>query len=269
MQKGRRHLFHMVNPSARPFLIGVGAFFFTAGLVFYMNNVPHIFFSSEVFFIGLTILANTTIKWFLEIIRESTLMGYHCAVVQRGLKRGFILFIVSEIMLFFGFFWAFFHNGTNVDSILGGYFPPEGIIVINPFGIPLYNTFLLILSGISVTWTHKGIILYDLSVEVMDGFLVTIFLGWFFLALQVMEYYESFFNYNDSSYSCAFFMLTGLHGMHVFVGVVFLFVCFLRYIRGHFTKQHHLGFEFAVWYWHFVDVVWIFLYLTVYIWGSW
>jgi len=170
-------------------------------------------------------------------------------------------------MLFFGFFWAFFHGALSPAAEIGCIFPPEGISAIPATEIPLFNTFLLIVSGISLTWAH-----YSLSVNrmknIIDGFLITIFLGLLFVLLQIFEYYESEFSFSDSVYSCSFFMLTGLHGCHVIVGVSFLFVCFIRLTKRHYMINHYLGFVCAIWYWHFVDIVWIFLFFTVYLWGS-
>jgi cytochrome c oxidase subunit 3 len=184
-----------------------------------------------------------------------------------GITSGFILFIVSEIMLFFGFFWAFFHSSLCPSILIGAEFPPVGITIIPVFLFPLYNTCLLLLSGITVTWLHKAIVLGSYK-ESIDSFILTILLGLGFFFCQIFEYYESPFSYNNSIYGCTFFMLTGLHGFHVFVGITCLFLCFLRLILNHFTTKHHNGLIFAIWYWHFVDVVWLFLFITVYCWGS-
>jgi len=165
------------------------------------------------------------------------------------------------------FFEPFFHFALSPDMSLGLIWPPKGISPINPLGIPLYNTLLLLLSGFSLTWTHKALV-NRLVIDTIDGWLITMLLGGFFLFLQVKEYYEAPFSFNDGVYGCSFYMLTGLHGMHVFAGVSFLFVCFRRYLYKHFTPNHHLGFLFAAWYWHFVDIVWILLFIIVYMWGG-
>jgi len=195
-------------------------------------------------------------------------MGYHTRAVRDGLKWGFMLFITSEIMLFFGFFWAFFHSALNPAIEIGGVYPPTGIYPIPTTEFPLFNTFVLIFSGFSVTWAHRAFSIGSYK-QAIDSLLLTIGLGVFFLILQMFEYYEAPFNYSDSVYGCSFYMLTGLHGCHVFAGVGFLSICFIRLLRRQFLTTHYLGFVFAIWYWHFVDAVWIFLFLSVYCWGSW
>lgn len=259
-----RHLFHLVNLSPWPLLASFSLFTLVSGLAFYMHKIP----AGGVFTIfGLACLSHCAYYWFCDIIDEATYSGYHTLVVRKGLRLGPSLFIVSEIMLFFGFFWAFFHAALSPTGDIGCEFPPEGISVIFVPDIPLFNTFLLIISGISLTWAH-----YSLSVNklknVIDAFIITIFYGLLFVCLQVFEYYETKFSFSDSVYSCSFFMLTGLHGCHVIAGVSFLCVCLIRLTQRHYMLNHYLGFVFAIWYWHFVDIVWIFLFFTVYWWGS-
>ena len=210
----------------------------------------------------------TAIFWFLDISREAVIIGYHTQIVRKGLKTGFLFFIISEIMLFFGFFWAFFHAALCPANELGAWWPPSGLEKIAVFDFPLFNTFILIISGFSVTWAHRGLALGSFKSSV-DGFILTLILGLWFIALQGLEYYESTFNLQDGIYPSAFFLLTGLHGCHVIVGVCFLFFCLLSLLFNHFLTNHYLRFVFAVWYWHFVDIVWILLFLTVYCWGSW
>lgn len=242
------------------------AFYFMTSFVFCFMNCKPIFFKGESLLLSLIFILLNAKWWYYEVITESTFSGYHTLIVQLGLQLGFILFLVSEIMLFFGFFWAFFHVSLSPDISLSVFWPPLGIIYIQPLEIPLFNTLLLLLSGFSLTWVHK-VVVTNHTKSVIDGWIITIFLGTFFLILQMMEYYESPFSINDSAYGCVFFMLTGLHGFHVFVGVTFILVCLVRYLRKHFTPSHHLGLLFAIWYWHFVDIVWILLYLTVYLWS--
>jgi len=217
---------------------------------------------------GLLCLGLCLFFWFSDIIDEATYSGFHTKAVRLGLRLGFMLFIVSEVMLFFGFFWAFFHAALCPAIQIGSIFPPFEISTIPIFEFPLLNTGILILSGFSVTCTHRAICL-SLYKDAMDSLLFTIFLGFLFVLLQMYEYYEAPFNYSDGVYGCSFYMLTGLHGCHVIVGACFLLVCFIRLVRRHYLTTHYLGFVFAIWYWHFVDVVWIFLFLTVYGWGSW
>lgn len=206
--------------------------------------------------------------WWRDIIRESTYQGNHTLIVQIGLKIGFILFICSEIVFFGGFFWAFFHLSLSPSILLGAVWPPVNIISLNPYGIPMLNTVILLLSGFSITWVHFSLILGDYD-SVNLGFFITLSLAILFTFLQISEYLMSPFNISDSVYGSVFFSLTGLHGLHVIIGSIFIAVCYYRFFNNEFTIKHHLGFEFATWYWHFVDVVWLFLYIFVYIWGNW
>lgn len=266
MSSGRRHLFHILPESPWPLCMGLGLFFLVSYLTFYMHGVS-VFYSLIPHLIVFFIIYKTSYSWINDIIDESTYSGDHTIVVQNGITFGFLLFIISEVMLFFGFFWAFFHSSLCPSILIGAEFPPVGLKVIPIFLFPLYNTCLLLLSGITVTWLHKAIMLGSYK-ESIDSFILTIFLGLAFFVLQMFEYYESPFSYNSSVYGCVFFMLTGLHGFHVFVGICCLFFSFLRLIFNHFTVKHHNGLIFAIWYWHFVDVVWLFLFFTVYFWGS-
>ncbi len=178
-----------------------------------------------------------------------------------------ILFVGSEVVFFGGFFWAFFHASLSPSVVLGMIWPPVNIVVLNPWAIPLLNTSILLLSGLSITWVHFAIIAGNYN-NAVSGFVVTLVLAFAFIGLQIGEYFEAPFNFTDSVYCSAFFALTGLHGLHVIVGTIFITVCFIRLLKAQFTTKHHLGFEFASWYWHFVDVVWLFLYVFVYIWGG-
>ena len=183
------------------------------------------------------------------------------------MRLGMILFIVSEIMFFFAFFWAFFHSSLSPAFNIGGTWPPVAITVIPTFGIPLTNTFLLLSSGATVTWSHHAIIVRAKK-QALFSLILTLVLATLFTTLQVVEYLDSPFTISDSVFGSCFFMTTGFHGFHVFIGTIFLFVSFLRIVFNHFTSTHHFGFEAAAWYWHFVDVVWLFLFVAVYWWGG-
>jgi cytochrome c oxidase subunit 3 len=216
---------------------------------------------------GLLMIVFMMFCWWRDIIREGTIEGQHTFSVQVGLKMGMILFIVSEIMFFFAFFWAFFHSSINPSPAIGGVWPPAFIVTLDPWKVPLLNTFLLLTSGASVTWAHHAIVMgskYQASVALI----VTIFLATIFTGLQGFEYMTAPFTISDSVYGATFYMATGFHGFHVFVGTCFLTVCLVRLYFNHFTREHHFGFEAAAWYWHFVDVVWLFLFITIYWWGS-
>lgn len=266
MKLGRqKHFFHIIPASPWPLLSSFAALFFASGIAFYAHKVE---LGGYFLVFGLFLLSYCAFYWFSDIIDEGTCGGYHTMAVRMGLRMGFLLFIVSEIMLFFGFFWAFFHSALCPCIEIGNIFPPVGITIIPVMEFPLFNTFVLIISGISVTWAHRGVSLGSFK-ESIDGLLITILLGVFFLCLQMIEYYEAPFDFSDSVYGCTFYMLTGLHGCHVFAGAFFLLICLVRLLKRHYLRNHYLGLVFAIWYWHFVDVVWIFLFLTVYCWGSW
>ena len=258
------HPFHIVDASPWPIITAFSAFFMLFGLALYMHSFFLGFQLLSLGFIGVVI--NATF-WWRDIIREGTFEGVHSSHVRYGLKFGMILFIVSEVMLFFAFFWAFFHSSLNPVPEIGCVWPPKGIQIINPWEIPLLNTVLLLTSGASLTWAHSAMFGGSLS-EVISGLLVTIFLAVLFTAFQVYEYRNAPFNINDGVYGSTFYMLTGLHGAHVIIGTLFLSVALWRAIQHHFTRQVHIGFEAAAWYWHFVDVVWVFLFLAVYVWGE-
>ena len=206
-------------------------------------------------------------SWWRDVIREATLEGCHTSRVLKGLKMGMILFIVSEIMFFFAFFWSYFYFSFNPSIALGCVWPPVFFVTIDPFGIPLLNTFLLLTSGASLTWSHHSIIIGDKE-QAMISLLSTITLGIIFTLFQAYEYQMAPFGISDSVYGSIFFLTTGFHGFHVFVGTIFLIVCCFRLFFDHFTRGQHFGFEAAAWYWHFVDVVWILLFFIFYILGS-
>nr|AKH90808.1 cytochrome c oxidase subunit III [Rhinogobio typus] len=187
--------------------------------------------------------------------------------VQKGLRYGMILFITSEVFFFLGFFWAFYHSSLAPTPELGGCWPPTGITTLDPFEVPLLNTAVLLASGVTVTWAHHSIMEGERK-QAIQSLTLTILLGFYFTALQAMEYYEAPFTIADGVYGSTFFVATGFHGLHVIIGSTFLAVCLIRQIQYHFTSEHHFGFEAAAWYWHFVDVVWLFLYVSIYWWGS-
>jgi len=261
----KRHLYHLVDGSPWPLASSMGALLITTGLVCYMHRIEFGFF---IFILGLFVIFFTMYVWWRDVIREGTYQGNHTLIVQRGLKYGFILFIVSEVMFFGGFFWAYFHSSLSPAIVLGAVWPPVNIVPLNAWGVPMLNTAILLLSGLSITWVHFSILSGNFK-NGLYGFIVTLFLAIFFTLLQIGEYLYAPFNISDSVFGTVFYSLTGLHGLHVIIGTIFIFVCFYRFLNSHFTTKHHLGFEFASWYWHFVDVVWLFLYIFVYVWGSW
>jgi cytochrome c oxidase subunit 3 len=216
---------------------------------------------------GILMIIYSMFVWWRDIIREATFEGHHTQVVQLGLRYGMILFIVSEIMFFFAFFWAFFHSSLAPTVEIGAVWPPKGIEVLNPWEVPFLNTVILLTSGAAVTWAHHAILAGERQ-QAINSLIVTIVLAVLFTGFQAAEYVEAPFTIADSVYGSTFFIATGFHGFHVFVGTVFLSVCLIRQIQNHFTRKHHFGFEAAAWYWHFVDVVWLFLFVAIYWWGG-
>ena len=258
------HSYHLVDPSPWPLLASLGAFMLTSGLVLYM----HKFIGGwQLFITGFTLILYIMYTWWRDVVREATFEDQHSVTVQKGLRLGMVLFIVSEIMFFFAFFWAFFHSSIAPTFSIGGVWPPKAITTINTFTIPLTNTFLLLTSGATVTWAHHAL-LARAKKHTLVALIFTISLATLFTCLQGLEYINAPFNISDGVYGSCFYMATGFHGFHVFVGTVALIVSFIRIILNHFTNKHHFGFEAAIWYWHFVDVVWLFLFINVYWWSS-
>ena len=218
------------------------------------------------FFIGIILLLIVIIQWWRDIRREGTIQGLHTSIVELGLRWGIALFIISEIFFFLRFFWAFFHRRLSPNIEIGSIWPPFGIKVFNPFQVPLLNTVILLSSGIRVTWAHHSLLIGNYS-QTKIGLRVTILLGIYFSILQILEYFEASFTFADRIYGSTFFIATGFHGLHVIIGTLFLIVILMRHIKWEFRKDHHFGFEAAAWYWHFVDVVWLFLYIIIYWWG--
>ena len=206
------------------------------------------------------------IQWWRDIRREGAIQGLHTSIVELGLRWGIALFIISEIFFFLRFFWAFFHRRLSPNIEIGSVWPPFGIKVFNPFQVPLLNTVILLSSGIRVTWAHHSLLIGNYS-QTKIGLIVTILLGVYFSILQILEYFEASFTFADRIYGSTFFIATGFHGLHVIIGTLFLIVILIRHMKWEFRKDHHFGFEAAAWYWHFVDVVWLFLYIIIYWWG--
>lgn len=276
------HDYHLVNPSPWP-LIGALAGFMTAfGTVLYMH--PNLFGEANAESIealgvwkilpGFLLILLTMFFWWRDVIAEAH-GGDHKPIVQLGLRYGMALFIASEVMFFAAFFWAFFDASLFFNEIkqyarieaTGAVWPPKDIIAFEAFDLPFVNTMVLLLSGCTVTWAHHCVREGNRR-GLVQGLGCTVALGLLFTALQAYEYSHAHFGFGDGIYASTFFMATGFHGFHVIVGTLFLFVCFLRSIKGHFTPTQHFGLEAAAWYWHFVDVVWLFLFVCVYWWGG-
>nr|AAT08638.1 cytochrome c oxidase subunit III [Bipes canaliculatus] len=256
------HPFHMVDPSPWPLTGAIAALLMTAGLALWFHHGKILVLST-----GMVVLLLTMLQWWRDVTREATFQGHHTNKVQKGLRYGMVLFITSEVFFFLGFFWAFYHSSLAPTPDLGGQWPPAGITPLNPMEVPLLNTAVLLASGVTVTWAHHAI-MNDSRTDAIGALSMTALLGLYFTALQMMEYYEAPFTISDGVYGSTFFVATGFHGLHVIIGSSFLLICLLRQLNYHFTTSHHFGFEAAAWYWHFVDVVWLFLYISIYWWGS-
>lgn len=296
-----KHDFHLVNPSPWPFMVSLAVLFVTVGAVFSMKPDAMIFgmkggsFATWMFGGGFIFMLYTMYTWWRDVVNEAE-GGDHTPVVQLHHRYGMILFIASEVMFFVAWFWAFFnfalYPAVEVGTALNNgdaqylwqvagqespYFwdvfkndavwPPKGIETFDPWHLPLMNTLILLLSGTTVTWAHHALIEGNRE-GLKQGLWFTVILGALFSCVQMYEYSHATFAFSGNVYSAAFYMATGFHGFHVLVGTIFLIVCLARVYKGHFKPDHHFGFEAAAWYWHFVDVVWLFLFFAVYIWGQ-
>jgi len=249
---------HVVDPSPWPLLTALSIFQLVLSLVYYMETGKYF-----ILFISIIQLIFYLGNWFINIVIEATFEGNHTLIIQQNIKFAMILFTISEVMFFFGFFWSFFYFSLSPSIWIGCAWPPLGITPIDCFGLPLANTILLLSSGISLTYAHKMILTGKLH-SFNFAMLITIIYGFIFLVIQYFEYNYAQFSISDSVYGSIFYLLTGFHGLHVLIGLIFLIICLYRGANYHFTIEHHVGFECAAWYWHFVDVVWLFLYIFVY-----
>lgn len=260
----QKHPYHLVDPSPWPLVASLGCFFLTFGTVMFFHGYSG---GNMLFTTGFITILYVMYTWWRDVVREATYEGQHTKQVQMGLRSGMLLFILSEVMFFFGFFWAFFHSALAPTPDIGSLWPPLGISTIDAWGVPLLNTIILLSSGATVTWAHHAIVFGDRKNSI-EALIITIGLAVLFTCLQAFEYIEASFSISDSIYGSTFYLSTGFHGLHVIIGTIFLTVCTFRLINYHFTKEHHFGFEAAAWYWHFVDVVWLFLFVVIYWWGG-
>ena len=258
MAHEKNHDYHIIDPSPWPFIGALSGITLLIGMVLLMHDV-----TIWIAVLGFIAVLYTMFVWWKDVIVESRI-GDHTPVVQLGLRYGIILFIISEVMFFSAWFWAFFKHAIFP---MGGVWPPEGIITFNAWDLPLINTLILLLSGTTVTWAHHSLLEGDRK-GLVWGLAATVALGIMFTAFQAYEYSHAAFGFSGNIYGATFFMATGFHGAHVIIGTIFLAVCLWRATQAHFTPEKHIGFEAAAWYWHFVDVVWLFLFSCVYIWGA-
>lgn len=254
----------MVSPSPWPALTSTSLYILTVSAALTMHVFKNL---SIVFFSSLILVMYSMALWFRDVIVEGTYQGHHTLAVQKGINIGVALFIISEVFFFLAIFWAFFHSGISPDIEIGAQWPPLGIQAINPFELPLLNTIILLSSGVTVTYAHHSLIDGNRS-GALYGLLITIFLASIFTFFQGVEYTVSSFTISDGIYGSCFYFGTGFHGLHVIIGTIFLIVGLWRVLAYHLTDNHHLGLEAGILYWHFVDIVWLFLYVFIYYWGS-
>nr|APX40322.1 cytochrome c oxidase subunit 3 [Altica ericeti] len=258
----KNHPYHLVDISPWPILGAISAMTTMMGLIQWFH-----LYNNTLLMVSLLTTSLIMFQWWRDITRESTYQGLHTLLVTNGMRWGMILFITSEILFFFSFFWGFFHSSLSPSIEIGLQWPPKGIITFNPSEIPLLNTLILLTSGLTVTWAHHSLMENNYN-QSLQSLILTVLLGIYFSILQGYEYLEAPFSIADSVYGSSFFMATGFHGLHVLIGSTFLGVCLIRHFFNHFSYWHHFGFEAAAWYWHFVDVVWLFLYISIYWWGN-
>jgi cytochrome c oxidase subunit III len=273
MAGAKNHDYHIIDPSPWPLIGSMSALAMAIGGIFWLHDA---IWGKYLFGAGVIGILFTFVSWWMDVVKEAE-GGDHTPVVQLHHRYGMILFIASEVMFFVAWFWAYFHFGVfpegyeAVATATGGEWPPKGVEPLDPFHLPLMNTLILLLSGTTVTWAHHALIEGDRK-GLIRGLWCTVLLGALFSAVQAYEYSHATFRFATADggnvYSSTFYMATGFHGFHVLVGTIFLAVCLIRTYKGHFKPNHHFGFEAAAWYWHFVDVVWLFLFIAIYIWGS-
>ncbi len=295
MSSDVKHDYHLVDPSPWPAVGSVFAFLMMVGAVLWMHSdyagFGVLMGQPWIFAIGLLGVLFTMASWWRDVIRESIEFGNHTPVVKLHLRYGMLLFIASEVMFFVAWFWAYFNAAIFHADVGVATWPPAGIVTLDPWHFPLLNTLILLTSGTTVTWAHHAIQTGDKKGAV-QGLLLTVLLGLSFTAVQAYEYAHAPFTFGfngglarepftegahaflasgagnfQAVYGSTFFLATGFHGLHVIIGTIFLIVCLFRAMAGQFTPTRHFGFEAAAWYWHFVDVVWLFLFACIYVWG--
>ena len=261
-----QHFWHIVTVSPWPIALSCLLVVIPLGGVAFMHGFTIGLFEATVMF---ALAFITLFFWFRDICREASFEGRHSSYIQMSLMISMALFIFSEVMFFAAFFWSYFHSSISPVMELGLEWPPINIdkLLFSPWDVPLLNTLILLLSGATITVCHLYIQTNNRE-ESIVWFLATILLAIAFLLFQLFEYSEASFDISDGIYATTFYLCTGFHGFHVLVGTIMLITTFLRLLFGQLSPAHHFGFEASAWYWHFVDVVWLFLFITIYIWGS-
>jgi cytochrome c oxidase subunit III len=265
----KNHPYIILPLSPHPLLMTIALFITAVSGIMYMHDTNH---SGIALSLGLFFVVASAFFWWKDVVTEGSVKGVHNEIVERGLRISMALFIASEVMFFFAFFFSYFKfwlipvhifDFDNFTLVKEGIWPPEGITTFDPWDLPLLNTILLLLSGCTVTWAHAAVLTGDRK-GLVHGLGYTVLLGFTFSLFQALEYSHAAFDFKQGAYAANFYLATGFHGFHVIIGTIFLAVCWIRAMKGQLTPEHHLGFEFAAWYWHFVDVVWLFLFVSIY-----
>lgn len=261
----RKSLFFLLTPSPWPLFGAFSAFFMLASLAAYFN-----FFENALhcFFLGLILVSLTFIFWCKDLVREATFLGRFSSLLEKNSYWGFGLFILSEALLFMSFFWAFFHASLEAGIELGTYWPPIEALAMDDLFIPIANTVFLLASGAALTWAQYGLIAGRLKEFTWGMHFVFAYAFWF-MTSQWTEYLFASHYINDGAFGSTMYLITAFHGMHVLIGSIFLFVCYIKIYLGHYTPLDYVTLTLAAWYWHFVDIVWIAVFSWVYIWGTW
>ncbi len=268
----QNHPYHMVEPSPWPLITSLSAFVWVVGIVLWAREVTltvdELTLPAGLITLcsGTAMLFASAFGWWRDVVKES-LSSVHTNEVRKGFHYGMVLFILSEVSFFAAFFWGYFYSGLFPTEAIGGTWPPQGMETFEPGDLPFLNTIILLLSGTTITWAHELLLKNDTKGAVRLSW-ITVALGFLFTAMQALEYAHSPFGIGDNVYASIFFIATGFHGLHVIIGTLFILVNTFRLKSGHFSAKDHFGFEAAAWYWHFVDVVWLFLFVSVYWWGS-
>lgn len=258
----KNHPYQIIDPSPWPILASLGVLVLGVGGALAMHG-----HTVGGFLLGLFVVVVAAAAWWRDVVKESNTPGIYTSKVQLGLRIGMVLFIISEVLFFAAFFWSYFHSAFFPNEVMGNIWPPKGIITFDPFHLPYLNTLILLLSGTTVTWAHHAILENKMD-DALKALLITIALGLTFTCVQAYEYGHAAFAIKDGVYGSNFYMATGFHGLHVIIGTTFLSVCAYRTWKNDFSPKAHIGFEAAAWYWHFVDVVWLFLFISIYWWGQ-
>nr|AOS49780.1 cytochrome c oxidase subunit III [Aleurocanthus camelliae] len=256
------HFFHLVNVSPWPILTSLSLLNLASSVIEWTLTGGYQFL-----FMFIAQVSLVSYQWWRDVVREAFYEGWRSAKTNTMISAGVMLFILSEVCFFSSFFWAYFYYSLSPDHSIGLCWPPAGIMSIDFMGIPFLNTLILLGSGFFITWCHYSIMINSYSIA-KQTLIICCLLGVYFISIQMYEYMNLEFSFSDSVYGSSFYILTGFHGLHVLVGLLFIYINLVRLTIVSFSSLMMMGLEYSIWYWHFVDLVWLFLYCFVYWWGS-